>query len=406
MTIEVDGDYADCELADPEKATITLANVGDKAEVTVTYDEYDGSDPVVGKGTVVCVSAQATVGNTTYFTAGTTATKKIYLNSYAPVTTLYETSGTVPFYFTALDANGLAIEYDYYEIESSNEDVIGVDELDVAGKYASFNVTTVEPGTAKVIIKATKNEKETVYYGTVRVLAEPELKSVVLDKSSIAVSNLGVHDSDYVKVKLLDQYGAAYTNANATIDVVRNDDTDDKVVAETSYSNNVKTGTTKVNINATASGANGSQVEDGSYVIKVTVDDPDHDREIIKKFTVKVRTAALTGMAQKDYTYKVELDTTSVDLNPEVRVAYVDVAGAVEAKLAKYAGSVFVGYVALDDPSVALNKDLGAVSETTSGSGKYAVKYIAVTDTFINTTYGVSQTYVYYVPVNKTFTEK
>ena len=42
-------------------------------------------------------------------------TPKIYLNSFAADTTLYDESMTETFYFTALDKNGDAIEYEEYK---------------------------------------------------------------------------------------------------------------------------------------------------------------------------------------------------------------------------------------------------------------------------------------------------
>ena len=177
-------------------------------------------------------------------------------------------------------------------------------------------------------------------------------------------------------------------------------------------------------------------VKAGSYVVKVTVSDDEKD--IVKKFTVKVKTATLPDEAD-DYTFKVELDNKTMDLNPEER-AYdtLNQTGNIKVRLAQYVGSVFAGYrtltendnvyvtsgsdaysdVTLYDEDVIVKngtisatdasivdiwgKDLedSRVEATGTDANKYVIRYIEVKDTFNDIEYH------YFVPVSKTFTSK
>jgi hypothetical protein len=75
----------------------------------------------------------------------------------------------------------------------------------------------------------------------------------------------------------------------------------------------------------------------GSYVVQVEA--TDGDNTVTKKFSVNLRKAN-TDLTP---TYKVELSTSSIDMNPELR-SVSNHLGTVTAKVATYYGTVFGGF--------------------------------------------------------------
>lgn len=325
VTLSVDGNYSDVDTATASKAKITLDTIGNTATVTLTYDPLTTEDKIVTvTGTITCVATQATVGKTTYFTLSD-GTPKIYLNSFSADATLYDEGADEDFYFAALDKNGDAIAYDSYEVESANENVITIGSVDENGKFVKFGVTPVKAGTAKVVVRATKNEVETVYSGTVTVKAAKRLTSIALDKASLSVgNNENSVVNDKVKVTLKDQYGNTInsdTTVNASWDVSVYNNKDE---------NNFKVEKDGRYVKVASTGA-----DTGSYVVEIEASAG--DKTLKKRFNVSVRDAS-----KGTKSYKVELSRNSVDLNPE-ELQWGD--GKVTARLAQYNGTVFNSYV-------------------------------------------------------------
>ena len=373
VSLYVDGDYYEVNTTTPSKANVTLSDVGGTVTVTLIYDPVSATGEVITvTGTITCVDTKAAVGKTTYFTKGNTygtVAPKIYLNSFAEATTLYADDSTENFYFAALDKNGDAIEYDSFELESSNEDVITVAEGIASNtKYEKIEVTPQGVGTAKVIIKATKNDVETVYSGTVIVKAERKLSSIVLSKSSLTISDSYVNDNDYVDVMLMDQYGNLMSDSDLDVSFTaaqHNGNSEIGVTYSSSYYGSVD--------------VTGTAGEGGSYI--VTVEANDGTNTISKKFAVKVK--ELNNALNP--TYKVELSTNSMDLNPEVRSKSTNVAGNVKVKVAEYYGTVFAGYVGNS------NESTNTVDYLTVKKGG---KYFKSTDLTNISTSGITTTVV------------
>ena len=225
--VTVTGAYSAIDTSKASKSTITMSNVKDEAEVTVTYNSNEnGAQDITATQKVTCVDAKVIDGTKVFATekVGCDLAKngcaKFYLGlSDASVDTTVDAYAIT--YFCAKDGNKV-LSYDSYEAESSNDDVATVDVTTGkdAGKFAEINVYGHKEGSAQVNVKATKNGQAKYYTIPVSVKKVSELTQMNVSVTNPTMSN--VKDGDYkgtVKVQLLDQYKNVMTTGNVSLKI-------------------------------------------------------------------------------------------------------------------------------------------------------------------------------------------
>ena len=219
--VSIEGSYSSAEIDKASKATITMSNVGDTADVTVTYstNEKDVQD-VTATQKITCVKAEAVKGTGLFAQAGKAGTLHVLGDGscakfYAGVkaTDVSVAKGNDDdVYFCAEKDEYEAVNYDSYEFESANEAIATVNVKTDAGKYAVISVTGNEKGSTQINVKATKNGATTFY--TIPVVVTNPLEAVKMTVTIDTPTMSNVDDSAYfgtVEAKLFDSEGTDVT---------------------------------------------------------------------------------------------------------------------------------------------------------------------------------------------------
>ena len=336
--VTVTGNYSSANLEKASKATLTMNAIGDVAEVTITYNSNkQGAQDVTATQNVTCVDTKATQGTKLFKVVNSwdanqknnkSDCAKFYLGLSDSSVSVDENTESQAVYFCATASNGDVINYDSYEVESSNEEVMSVN-IDTysANKFATFKVTGIVPGSAQVNIKATKNGKDTYY--TVPVVVNPTKQAVSMTVTIDKPTMSDVKDAAYkakVRATMVDKNGSK---------------------VDGTYSYEIETeAATPIQY---AGGDNASQwygwdfyftaahATPKTYTIKITGYDPVSTKTFTKRVGLTVK--ALPDQALK-LTYQIELNRTTVDENP---MATWD--DTVESRLYATYNGLFAGYV-------------------------------------------------------------
>ncbi|MDY5102259.1 MAG: hypothetical protein SPE81_04065 [Agathobacter sp.] len=358
--VTVTGSYSSAELAKASEANITMTNVNDEAEVTVTYDAgIKGVENVTNKATIKCVKAEAVIGTTVFkATRDTNAESKcakFYLGVSDDKVKVEENSTSDPVYFCAKDKSGDVISYDKYEAESSNDDVATVSVSKDSGKFAELYVTGNIVGTAQINITATKNGEASYYTIPVIVKKTGVAVKMVVDADYRTMSNSP--DTDYknnITAKFYDADGNEVKGASK--------------VAFTSEITNAKDSTEAgYLVGNVFQLTNPQAVVAKTYNITVTGQDLRADKTFTSVIGVTVKKlpkdAWVTTGAAMTYQLKISkktLDENSSDISTDVRV-YANCNG------------LFAGYV--DGSGAIANGNIHANTATKIDNADVAVKY-------------------------------
>ena len=359
--VTVTGSYSSAELAKASEANITMTNVNDEAEVTVTYDAgIKGVENVTNKATIKCVKAEAVIGTTVFKATTDTNAKsqcaKFYLGVSDDKVKVEENGGSGPVYFCAKDKSGDVISYDKYEAESSNDDVATVSVSKDSGKFAELYVTGNIVGSAQINITATKNGEASYYTIPVIVKKTGVAVKMVVDADYRTMSNSP--DTDYknnITAKFYDADGNEVTGADKV--VFTSEITNAKDATEAGYlSNNVFQLT-----NPQAAVAK-------TYNITVTGQDLRADKTFTSVIGVTVKKLpadawATTGAAM---TYQLKITDKNLDENSSDHIS-------TDVSVYANCNGLFAGYVG-GDGKIA-NGNIHANAATAISSAKVAVKY-------------------------------
>ncbi len=340
--VTINGSYSAASIDKPSKATITMDTVGDKADVTVTYNSnVAGAQDISATQTITCTDPKAVQGTKLFYQTDSENAKsqcaKFYLGLSSDTVTVTEgNNGTV--YFCARDAKDGVISYDEYNVESSNDAIASASMTENSGKFAEISVSGNTIGNATLNVRATKNGKDTFYTIPVTVIKEAELASMTVTADKTTMSN--VKDSEYagtLTINLLDQKGQKMSSCNVECELVETSlapklDVD-------SFAVNVAPGVYKATYRAV-------DAAEGRFTIKVTAADNRTGKTIERRVGINVKdinTIAQNAAAKREglkLTYQIELDNKTVDLNPSD--TWDD---SVTAKLYATYNGMFAGYV-------------------------------------------------------------
>ena len=386
--VTVTGAYSAIDTSKASKSTITMSNVKDEAEVTVTYNSNEnGAQDVTATHKITCVDAKVIDGTKVFATQKADLNPnndctKFYLGlSDASVDATVDALPTVT-YFCAKDGNKV-LSYDSYEVESSNDDVATVDVTTGkdAGKFAEIKVYGHKEGSAQVNVKATKNGQAKYYTIPVSVKKVSELTQMNVSVTNPTMSN--VNDTDYagkVKVELLDQYKK---KMDGTVSFTI------KTAATTGSGLTFTKGNDDKTASLSTTNAAGPSFEQAyyaqnaqakTYTIEVTGADPRTGKTIVRNINVTVKNIDLTTVSDfSKLTYQIELSTATIDENP------IDEAGwtktwddATTAKLYATYNGLFAGYV----------RESAVGNVTVADQPAPQLKDVKVSATFGTTTYG------------------
>ena len=318
--VTLDGTYTDASISKASDASITMNTVGDKATVKVTYnsgakDEQD----VTATQEITCVDAKAVVGTLVFANTtkkGANGCAQFYLGLSDEKVSLKVDDSTSNLFFYAKDGNGEAVNYDEYDAEAADDDIISVSVNSGAtsGKYAQLTVNGLKAGNSKIIIKATKTGKSTQY--TIPVEVYEVGAPVKMTVSPVTVSN--VYDSaykEYIKPEMFDAAGH-------------------KVDAEYEYSVD--------GISVDSDGLiHAAEATAKTYTVQVTGTDKKTGAQMTRNTSVQVK--ALPDKAYTadgiNLTYSIELDHKTLDQNP------YDGDKNVTVKIRATYNNLFAGYV-------------------------------------------------------------
>ena len=332
--VTIDGTYSSAEIDKASAAKITMASVGDKANVTITYstNAKDVQD-ITATQEFECVNAVAVKGDQAYLVGKSknevSECAKFYNNESDKEVKLAENeSKTV--YFCAKQDDYNAVSYDSYEVESANDSVatatIG---SKAAGKYATIDVQGNTAGTTQLNVTAIKNDQKTSYTIPVTVTKVQKAVKMTVEIDKSVMSN--VDDADYsgkITAKLFDKEGNEVTgNGNYDFEITTK-----------SPDINIIPGTNTCKVTA-------QKATPKTYTIKVTGSDKVNGtgETFTKSVTVTVKKLsedaynASKGIA---LTYQIEMNN-SLDVNPE----NTKLPDTVTAKLYATYNGLFAGYV-------------------------------------------------------------
>lgn len=356
--VTVTGSYSALENNYASKARITMNNIGDIADVTVTYTaNQTGAENVVGTGKITCVSPTAKLGTKIFANTDKINDKsecaKFYLGLKDENVSVAVNGNTDKVYFCATDANGDVISYDSYAVESANDNIAAATASVSFGKFARFNVSGNNVGTTQLNVTASKNGVDAYY--TI---------PVIVTKTDAATKM--VVSQDRTEMSTIDEPGY-----NCTVTVSLQDANNKKVDSDfTAELLTEVSGTAPTISNPTASGSevnftlNFADAEATTnawktYTFKITGVDKNHkDVTFNRNVTVRVKKLpdSLTNIG-----YQIELTVNGKVANTIEETDLVK--RAITSKLYVTSNGLFAGYITAN----------AITNGATGTAGKYAI---------------------------------
>ena len=397
--VTVDGTYSSAEIDKASAAKITMGNVGDKANVTITYstNAKDAQD-VTKTQEIVCVNAEATNGTEAFIVSGSAINLKSecakFYNTDSAKEVKVEEQNNKDIFFCAKQDDYTAVSYDSYEVESANDSIAtatisGKD----SGKYAVINVQGNTTGKTQLNVTAIKNDAKTTYTIPVTVTKKLEAVKMTVEIDRPVMSN--VDDCNYygtVKAKLYDSDNQEVTgNGSFSYEVTTTDPNNCFTVSsDKSTYNWLGNGEFLVD----ASGASAR-----TYTIKVTGSDAVNGtgKTFTKSVTVQVKTLPTDAYTDKGValTYQIEMNRTSLEQSEadksELRASlYATYNGLFAGYVRKQAdGRITVAGGYSDDPTLGV---VTPTSTTALSNVKVAAKFGTV-EYGVNTNSGIGTLY-------------
>jgi len=386
---------------------LVLNDVGDTAKATATYHtyEYDDNGKEVGaitvEQTITAVDATAFAAGEYKYSVEKTDDGEPNWNDFTANTKLaIDEDNDYSVYVYLEDKNGDEVDNEDYSLESSNDDVLVVN--DSTGS-ASINaeVRAVDKGTAYVLVK--NDDDKVVLSLPVTIVAERKTAALVLSNTSIKLSNT-LADTATVDVDVKDQYGkdlAEVDEEDIDVECVSTsaDDIDDNDVTE---------GNGYFDVNDGEIIFNGLGITEGTYKYKVTVDD------YSKYVSVKVENPG--ALDKDDVSYKLIVKDKEKDiivksgnttdytmtvkvarLNDGVTESYVSIASLSDVTIKRDGDKVSTEWLAsyasiiggaLEIDALAFAADGSDFDVTKVDTGSYSVE-VEISDSFVigGTTY-------------------
>ena len=201
----------------PSKTIILFDNVGDKADVTVSWQDPDnsGAKPVEATGTITCVEATTRKG-TPRFKTGLLDGYKDWgdiENEY--VTKFYtgiddtviqaKVDTTHDFWFCAVGDDNHVIKYDDYTVFPSNDE-LALAECEGHGRFVKITLSCLKQGSLSINVKGTFNGKDAFYTVPVTISPKPTLENISISSAADIMTN--AMEKDYANELSLSLTGA------------------------------------------------------------------------------------------------------------------------------------------------------------------------------------------------------
>lgn len=355
---------------------LVLNKVGDTAKATATYHtyEYDTNGNEVGaiktEATITAVEESVFSSENSKYTI---TKDKPNWNDFTQNTKIAINDSDLKAYVQLKDKNGDEANYDGYYLDSSNDDILVVnDDSDSNGLKA--NVYAVEKtGSAYILVK--NEDNKVVLSLPVTIVAERKDANITFSENSVKLTN-AVADEATVKATVKDQFGE---DKDTEVDVELKN-------APKNYSDDPLVGNTSVNGKITFN----SKVDmtTGTYTYKVTADKITRTISVLVQEPTKSSKNDTLKLFISDKTADIVFkDAKTEPINVIVKVAQVDSKGVVRKYLnANEIDSYSVKFDGKEATAseAAIDKDSDIVSlaalsidgtnVTKAKTGKYTVK--------------------------------
>ncbi len=315
--VTITGTYSGANLDKASTAFITMNGVGTTADVTVLYNSNKvGAADITTTQTITCVDSKAVIGTKLFANTSNinnnSECAKFYLGLSSQEVDLEVGSTTDDVYFCAKDDNGDVISYDYYEVQSSNDDIMTVSIVSTentlaetdSGKFARFMVNANRIGTAQINITAMKNGKMTKY--TIPVAVTNINEAVKMDINVTRPIMSDVDDADYEGMIIPQLYDAKGNPVKGTFEY--------ELVTKTSGTE-LQLKPTEGNARYTAADAIAK-----TYTVKVTGADNKTGKTFVKNINITVKAlpvaadpSVVSGTGIK-VTYQIETNNTAFNI--------------------------------------------------------------------------------------------
>ena len=372
--ITVTGDYQSAERT-PSKAAITMAKIGDKAEVEITYDTGAKEFvPLTRKGTIECVKAEATEGTAAFKVSSVLNQKskceKFYKEDSAKEVSVPEGEDKTVFFCATNADKTEAVNYDKYEVESSNENVFSVSAVKDNGKYLEIVVTGNNAGSAAINVSASKYGAVSSYRIPVTVTKDEVATRMEASIDRTEMSNSP--DPDYkatVSVKFYDANGVEVEKDTKYSVEITN--TSDKQSQSSADGVTIANGN-EFKIDATGCSGDYKQVKPKTYQLRVTGQDTVADKTFVKVLSVTVKKLSEDAFAAKGaaMVYKLEMAKSKVSEEAAVKNT---ADGKNKVRVYAECGNLFAGYV--DQNGEIATNQIHATTATQITSVGVAVSY-------------------------------
>ena len=372
--ITVTGDYQSAERT-PSKAAITMAKIGDKAEVEIIYDTGAKEFvPLTGKGTIECVKAEATEGTAAFKVSSVlnqkSSCEKFYKEDSDKEVSVAEGKEKTVFFCATNAGKTEAVNYDKYEVESANENVFSVSAVKDNGKYLEIVVTGNNAGSAAINVSATKYGAVSSYRIPVTVTKDEVATRMEASIDRTEMSNSP--DPDYkatVSVKFYDANGVEVTKDTKYSVEITN--TSDKQSQSSADGVTIANGN-EFKIDATGCSGDYKQVKPKTYQLRVTGQDTVADKTFVKVLNVTVKKLSEDAFAAKGAAMVYKLEMAKSKVNEEAAVKNT-ADGKNKVRVYAECGNLFAGYV--DQNGEIATNQIHATTATQITSVGVAVSY-------------------------------
>lgn len=325
---------------------IYMTEEGTTGVLNMTYKSTDKSIPELSDtATIICVAASA--ASNTNLTLTTSETAPNYAAAdYADRRTAASGSNYYV-HFRALDADGAEVKYDSVKFESSDPDVLLINN----GKNNVARATAIKNGKVNIIVTATYAKKDYTYSYEITISEPSYLSVLTASQSQITMSNVYVSGyKGYINIDAKDQYGQPIDLNNETAQIVENGTNKAAMAA-------YDAATDRLIIDACGRA-------EGTYNYTLTLTMDGHQAAV--NITVVVQKPPYNGAS----TYLIDMDNPVLDLAISSNMTAEELAAAktVKVRLAEYRGGVFYNYVSIQSLKITKGGQYYGLDLTKGGS--------------------------------------
>ncbi|MBO6107955.1 MAG: hypothetical protein J6P16_00955 [Eubacterium sp.] len=206
-SIEAKGDHTSFDNSRASQTTITFDSVGQRSEVTVTYNSgADGEKDIISTPTTItCVAPTAKIGTPLHLVASKSSRKTwdddedgcamFYDGGSNSVPVCYLNEENNNLFFCATDENDAVIPYDEYSVVPANRAVCDAEVIRNTERYAQIRFSGNKVGDTNLNVICTSNGVQSSYIVGVKVKERPPIRSVKIESEFAKMTN--VYDEDY-----------------------------------------------------------------------------------------------------------------------------------------------------------------------------------------------------------------